>query len=103
MLGELAAAGLAAQVFELTLERLDGQRKTFTVGGELDAHVATARELAEQELLGERPLDVLLDDARHRPRTHLRVVAARRDPIASRGLELDRDVVLVELGLELDD
>src|SRR5262249_19118675 len=31
-----------------------------------DAHVAAALELAEQDLVGERLLDILLDEARHR-------------------------------------
>ena len=43
-------------------------------------------ELAEQELLGEGPLDVLLNDACHRPRAHLLVVTASRDPVARGGL-----------------
>ena len=60
-------------------------------------------ELAEQQLLGQGPFNVLLDDARHGSRAHLLVVTARGHPIACCRLELDRHVVLVELRLELDD
>src|SRR5690606_39998463 len=88
---ELAGRGLRDQ-----LERLAVRRN-------VDAHVSAVDKLAEQELLRERALDVLLDYASHRPRAHLLIVAALRNPRPRRGLELDRDVVLVELRLELED
>src|SRR6516164_10783908 len=39
-----------------------------------DTNMAAAFELAEQHLVGERLLDVLLDHARHRPRAHVLVI-----------------------------
>src|SRR6478609_2846445 len=45
-----------------------------------DADMPAALELAEQHLVGERLLDVLLDHAGHRPRTHLLVVTMLNQP-----------------------
>src|SRR5690606_22065802 len=45
-----------------------------------DAHDAALPELAEQDLVGEPLLDVLLDDAREWTRAHLLVVALLRQP-----------------------
>ena len=59
-------------------------------------------QLAEQQLLGQRPLDVLLDHARHGPRAHLRVVALLRDP-APRGLiDVEHHALGLQLRLHLD-
>ena len=58
-------------------------------------------EPAEQYIVGERLLDVLLNDARHRPRTHLLVVAVRDQPLGCLVGELDRDVAVGKLRLEL--
>ena len=62
--------------FEDTRSR--ASRCRFLVLDDDDAHMAAALELAEQHLVGERLLDVLLDHARHRPRAHLLVVAVAR-------------------------
>src|SRR5579872_3331060 len=66
-----------------------------------DAHVAATLQLAEQDLVGERLLDVLLDHARHRPRTHLLVVAVLDQPGLGRVGQFDGDVAVGELCLEL--
>ncbi len=46
-----------------------------------DLHRAAVLELAEQQLVGERLLDVLLDDARQRPGAELLVVALLGEPL----------------------
>src|SRR5262249_9417950 len=66
-----------------------------------DAHVAAALELAEQDFVGERLLDVLLDEARHRPRPHLLVIAVLDQPLAGLFRQLDGDVTVAELCLQL--
>src|SRR5690606_17558709 len=45
-----------------------------------DADMAAALEPAEQHLVGERLLDMLLDHARHRPRAHQLVIAVADQP-----------------------
>src|SRR5437879_8234193 len=67
------------------------------------AHVAAARQAAEQQLLRQRPLDVLLDGARHRPGAHLRVVAFLCDPAPRGVVERDGDALLLELHLHFND
>src|SRR5215475_11002557 len=62
-----------------------------------DADVAAGLELTEQHLVGERLLDVLLDQAGHRPRAHLLVVAVRDQPLRRLVRELDGDVAVGEL------
>src|SRR5450631_1847129 len=42
---------------------------------EIDGHAPAVGELAEEELVGERAADRVLDEARHRARAHLRVEA----------------------------
>jgi len=64
--------------------------------------VAAVYQLAEQEFLGQRTLDELLNDARHRPRTHLRIVAALGDPAPCRFVDGNRNALLLELRLRLD-
>src|SRR5215211_4931433 len=66
-----------------------------------DADVSAALELAEQNLVGEALLDMLLDDPRHRPRAHLLVVAVVHEPFGGFFGELDGDVAVAELRLEL--
>src|SRR5262249_6711068 len=67
-----------------------------------DAHVAAALELAEQDFVGERLLDVLLDQTRHRPRAHLLVIAVLDQPLAGLFRQLDGDVAVAELRLQLE-
>src|SRR5581483_3494438 len=66
-----------------------------------DADMAAALQLAEQYLVGQRLLDVLLDHARHRPRAHLLVIAVLDQPGLGRIRQLDGDVAVGELRLEL--
>ena len=66
-----------------------------------DADVAAALELAEQHLVGEPLLDVLLDHPRHRAGAHQLVVAVGDQPAARLLRQLDGDVAVGELGLEL--
>src|SRR5712691_5550682 len=67
-----------------------------------DADMPAGLELAEQHLVGERLLDGLLDQPRHRPRAHLLVVAVLGQPLAGLFRELDGDVAVAELRLELE-
>src|SRR5262249_22567687 len=67
-----------------------------------DAHVAAALELAEQDFVGERLLDVLLDEARHRPRPHLLVIAVLDQPLGGLFRQLDGDVAIAQLRLQLE-
>src|SRR6266699_6772295 len=89
--------------------RWPGQLRRLVLQGQLravlrnrHAHVAAARQAAEQQLLRQRPLDVLLDGARHRPGAHLRVVAPLCDPAPRGVVERDGDALLLELHLHLD-
>ena len=66
-----------------------------------DTDVAAALQLAEQHLVGQRLLDVLLDHARHRPRAHLLIVAMADQPGLRRFRQFDGDVAVGELRLEL--
>ena len=60
-------------------------------------------EPAEQHLVGERRLDLLLDDARHRPGAHRFVIAVLDQPDARFVGQFDRHVAVGELRLELQD
>src|SRR5687767_11168310 len=42
------------------------------VGADLDGHLAAVREASEQQLIGERRANQVLDQPRHRARAHLR-------------------------------
>src|SRR5262245_38279241 len=46
-----------------------------------DVHVTAVRELAKQQLFGQRALHALLDHPRHRARAHLLVVAVLAEPV----------------------
>jgi hypothetical protein len=48
---------------------------TFLLAVQVDGDAAAAGEPAEQQLVGERPADGVLDQARHRAGTHQRVEA----------------------------
>src|SRR5690606_4654611 len=65
-------------------------------------HVPAVDQLAEQQLLGKRSLDVLLDDSRHRTRAHLRIITTRRQPRARLVIHLYSDTFLLKLCLELE-
>ena len=60
-------------------------------------------QLAEQYFFSQRTLDLVLDQARHRPGTHLCVVAALGQPAARLIRHLERDMLVFQLRLQLDD
>src|SRR5690606_13460004 len=62
----------------------------------VDHHVAAVLELAEQKLVAEGALDLVLDQAAEGARAHPGVVALLRQVRARRGAELDGDVALGE-------
>ena len=65
--------------------------------------LAAALELAEQDLVGERLLQLGLDQPRHRPRAELRVEAVLGEPVARLGRQLERHLLLDELRRQLAD
>ena len=67
-----------------------------------DAHMPTLHELAEENLVRQRLLDVLLYDTRKRTRAHLFVVPPPGKPIVGLGREFDCDVAIGQLSLELE-
>ena len=69
---------------------------------DVDRHLAAADEAAEQQLVGERLADRVLDQARHRPRAHLRIEALLREELLQLRRERRLDLLLVQLGLELE-
>src|SRR6185312_4533678 len=80
------ALARAGQLFRLrrnrTFDELEADivRARRLVLDQHDADMAAALELAEEHLVGQRLLDVLLDHAGHRPRTHLLIVAVLDQP-----------------------
>src|SRR3954451_12955687 len=68
-----------------------------------DGHtdMAAGLESSEQYLVSQRLLDAFLDDAGHRPRAHLLVIAVGDQPLAGFFRQLDGDVAVAELRLEL--
>ena len=47
----------------------------------VDHDAAAGDQLAEQQLVGQRTLDLVLHHARHRPRAHLRIEAVLGQPL----------------------
>ena len=72
------------------------------VVADVDRHLAAGDELAEQQLVGERLADRVLDEPRHRPRAHLRIEALLRQVLLERRRERGVDLLLVQLVLELE-
>ena len=68
-----------------------------------DAHRAALLQLAEQHLVGQRLLDVLLDDAAERPRAHALVIALLGQPGDRFRRQVEGDAALGKLRLELHD
>ena len=60
-------------------------------------------ELAEQQLICERFLDVLLNDAAERTGTELLVITLLADPLERTLGEFDGDAAVGKLGFELED
>src|SRR6516165_12529268 len=69
---------------------------------EVDYDLAAVHQPAEQQFVGERLADRVLDEARHRPRTHLRIEALLGEVFAELRRERRLDLFLVELRLELE-
>src|SRR3954471_6025868 len=96
-------------------DRASGDRGCLLFEGELDllaladvdAHLAAVLQPPEQQLIGERTTDVVLDEPRHRPRAHQRVEAFLRqvllEGIGERRLDLLFRELLVELHQKLLD
>src|SRR5690242_8847222 len=68
---------------------------------DVDGDLAAVRELAEEQLVGERAAYGVLDEPRHRPRAHERIEAAPGEVLAQRIGEHRLDLLLLELRLEL--
>src|SRR5206468_10178206 len=68
-----------------------------------DPDVAALRELAEQQLVGERTLDLVLDHPAQRARAVHRVVALARQVVARRLVERQLHLAVGELRAELGD
>src|SRR3546814_8345389 len=69
----------------------------------LHLDLAAVDELAEEQFLGERLLDLFLDQPAHRARALELVIALRRQPLTRRIVELDMDVAVGELQFEVED
>ncbi|SBV31309.1 200 kDa antigen p200, putative (fragment) [uncultured Sphingopyxis sp.] len=72
-------------------------------GLHLHLDLAAVDQLAEEQLLGERLLDLFLDQAAHRTRAIELVIALAGQPFARRIVELDMDVAVGELQFEFED
>src|SRR5258707_8451921 len=68
---------------------------------EVDRDLAAVLQLAEQQLIGERPADGVLDKARHRAGAHQRVEALLRQVLLERLGEARLDLFLGQLLVEL--
>src|SRR3954470_7751328 len=102
----LLAFGLGRRFLGLLLGWLgrgrdDLERRRVFLDRDLD--LAAVDELAEQQFLGERLLDLLLNEAAHRPGAVELVVAARGQPAPRLVVEVDMDVAVGQLKLELED
>src|SRR5688500_14586448 len=82
----LARGGLLLSLGRLGRGRNDLEARRIVLDPDLD--LAAIGELAEQQLLGERLLDLLLDQTAHRSRTVELVVAAIGQPFAGVVVEL---------------
>ena len=72
------------------------------VVADVDRHLAAIDEPAEQQLVGERLADRVLDEPRHRARAHLRIEALLRQELAQLRRERRVDLLLVQLRFELE-
>src|SRR4029077_14869471 len=86
-----------------------GDRRSFLFERELEAlvltdidgHLAAMLQPAEEQLVGERAADRVLDEPRHRPRAHQRVEAFLREVRLQRRREARLDLLLGKLLVEL--
>ena len=96
------AQAVAGSAFGLSLllRRLDVEQR-LAIGIDVDRQPAAVDQAAEQQLVGQRAPDRVLDQPLHRPRTHQRVEALLGQVLAQRVGEGDLDLLLGQLALEL--
>src|SRR5215468_608629 len=90
-----------------------GRRGKLAVEGQTlpasrDRNLLAVLDLSGKDHFGERVLHFLLDDALERPRSISRVIALVGKPFACAGIELDRNLAILEqpcqpLDLDVDD
>ena len=78
------------------LAAVDARQEEELVGAAGDPHPGAVRDLAGQDLVGQRVLHLALDDALQRPRAVDRVVALVGQPGARRLVEVERDLAILE-------
>ncbi len=96
MLRRAGFAGLRVRVGD----ELEGELVGFAI--QKHAHRAAALELAEQDLVGQRLLDVVLDHARERTGAEGVVIALLAQPARGFRREFEGDVAVGELGFEFE-
>src|SRR3546814_345908 len=102
----LVGLRLALARFRRRRGDFEGQRVAdlgIFAGLHLHLDLAAMDELAEEQFLGERLLDLFLDQAAHRTRAIELVIALAGQPVAVRIVELDVDVALGKLQFQLPD
>src|SRR5438045_936027 len=95
-------------LFAVPASRASGDRRCFLLEGELellvradiDGHLAAVLQPPEQQLVGERAADRILDQPRHRPRAHQRIEALLRQVLLEGVSELGLYLLLGELLVE---
>ena len=91
---------VAGSAFGLSLffGRLDVEQR-LAFGVDVDRQAAAVDQAPEQQLVGQRTTDRVLDQALHRPRAHQRVEALLGQVLAQRVGEGDLDLLLGQLAL----
>src|SRR5206468_13038108 len=72
------------------------ERQALLVGRDVDFDLVAAREVADQDLLREGILDVLLNRALERPRAVVLVVAVIHEEVARRRRQPQRELLLAQ-------
>src|SRR5205823_3939581 len=80
-------------------ERAEPQ--AFLVRGHVDLDLVAPRELADQDLLRQRILDVLLDRALQRARAEVLVIAVVHEETRGRGRQPERELLVAQALLDL--
>src|SRR5438093_8161483 len=94
-----AAPSLGSDRLRWCLQRCVAEREAALRYVHLDPPALA--QLAEEHLVREHALDLRLDEARHRPRAEVGIVAALGEPAAGGGGQLDGDAASGELRVEL--
>ena len=94
------AQAVAGSAFGLSLflRRLDVEQR-LALGVDVDRQAAAVDQAAEQQLVGQRAADRVLDQALHRPRAHQRIEALLGQVLAQAVGEGDLDLLLGQLAL----